>query len=509
MVTAAASRCPGTMMTSEGQVLHDRYRVLSHLGAGGMGSVWLGEDQLLERRVALKELVPRARIFSRSESRARALVEARAMARVRHRAIVRIHDIFFVDDVPWIVMEYISGRSLAEMVRDERLDERTISAVGLTIAQGLRAVHMARIVHRDVKPANILADSDGSVFLVDFGIAKIARDMPLTGQSKILGTTEFMAPERLLGHPAQAASDFWSLGATLYSALERRSPFAGRDSERSLEATITAILNEKPPTPQRAGPLADLMLRLLSKNPAERPEAKEVIGILDSILRPPPHPEPRPRQAGTETAASSPTASGKIWSAASSVAQVMQADNGRVDDRELSRRVMADAVKAANRWSTDSGVDMLLSKSDVEAAQILAACSLDVAAELLQSITTKQARRAGTILQILSVSRSGKIIDYLLPGSAASIVAAMSPDDAVRILSQSDARTAADVVMTLPGRMSAELIKAMPRPRAVIVLSHARPATVAAVLGAVPAQLRSSLLTGLSADFRVLVIRHM
>jgi serine/threonine protein kinase len=493
------------MMTSEGQVLHDRYRVFSQLGAGGMGSVWLAEDQLLERRVALKELLPHTRILSLRESRARALVEARAMARVRHRAIVRIHDIFFIDNDPWIVMEYISGRSLAEMIRDERLDERTIAAIGLTVAEGLRAVHAARIVHRDVKPANILADADGSVFLVDFGIAKIAGDTALTGQTKILGTTEFMAPERLLGHPAQPSSDLWSLGVTLYCALERQAPFAGKDGQRSPEATIAAILNDKPAQPLRAGPLADVVLLLLAKSPPERPDAKAVIGILDSILRPAPRPRSAPRPPGT---ASSPAAPAKTRPTVAT-SQRMRPRNGRLDDRELSRRLMADAVKAANGQGADSGVDMLLAKSDVEAAQILAACSLEVAAELLQSIATGQPRRAGTILQILSVSRSGKMLDCLPVGTAAAIVAAMSRDDAVRILSQSDARTAADVIMKLPSHTAGELIKAMPCARAITVLGHSRPATVAAVLGAVPDQLSSRLLTGLGTDFRALVRRHM
>ena len=503
-------------MTSEGQVLHNRFRVLSQLGAGGMGSIWLAEDQLLERRVALKELVPHLRGISLAESRARVLVEARAMARVKHPAIVRIHDIFFVGDDPWIVMEYVSGRSLAEMIRDGPLDERTIAAIGLSVMLGLRAVHAAKIVHRDVKPENILADANGSVFLVDFGIAKIAGDISLTGQSKVVGTTEFMAPERLLGHPAEPASDLWSLGVTLYRALERHSPFAGRDGEQSPEAAITAILNDKPVRPARGGLLADLVDRLLCKDPRQRPYTAEIIGLLEAIVR------------GTASTASSngrlpgrPSGSAGVRpdgcaDAARSAEQPadphtrpFRLDSRRVDDRELARRELADAIRGVSTRGADSGAERLLVKTDVEAAKILAGCSLEVAAELLQGIAAKRPRRAGAIIRILSVSRSGKILDYLPADVAASIVAAMSADDAVRILTRSDARTAADVVMELPSQVSGPLIEAMPGARAVAVLSHTRPACVAAVLGALADDLSARLLTGLRPDFRAVVQRHM
>jgi len=502
-------------MTSERQILNDRYRVLSSLGTGGMGSVWLAEDQLLERRVALKELIPYPYSADLAESRARALVEARAMARVRHRAIVRIHDFFFEGDDPWIVMEYISGRSLAEMIRAGRLDERTIAAIGLSVVQGLRFVHAAGIVHRDVKPANILVDADRSVVLVDFGIAKIAGDIPLTGQSKILGTIEFMAPERLLGRSAKPPSDLWSLGATLYYALEGHSPFAGREGELSLQAIITAILNDKPPSPLSGGPLASLLLRLLSKNPVERPDVAEITAVLEAILRTKPGLPGKSRATSSRLPPSLETV-GKPSMLAIGTRQYTRAgtpqirwDSERVDDRELSRREMADAIRGADKPYADSGAESLLGQSDVKAAQILAGCSLNVAAELLEGITAKQARRAGTILQILSAGRAGKILDYLSPEVAAAVVAAMPIDDAVRILSRSDARTVADVVMELPSHRSGQLIEAMPGGRAVAVLSHARPATVAATLTVIKSDLSSKLLTGFGPDFRALVLRHM
>ncbi len=252
------------MMTSEGQILPNRFHLLRQLGEGGMGSVWLGEDQRLERAEALKELVPHRRGLDREESRARALVEARAMARVRHPAIVRIHDLFFTGADPWIVMEHINGSSLADIIRKHPrpLDERAIAEIGLPVIQGLRAVHDAGVVHRDVKPANILVAEDGSSVLVDFGIAKIAGDRTLTIQGNVLGTIDFMAPERILGKPVGPPADLWSLGVTLFCALERRSPFPA-NGERSQEATITAILNGEPARLSSPGRLAQVVLRLL------------------------------------------------------------------------------------------------------------------------------------------------------------------------------------------------------------------------------------------------------
>ena len=223
-------------MSSEDQVLDGRFQLLSRLGAGGMGSVWLAEDRTLRRTVALKELVPHVSTLNLTESRERALVEARAMARVNHPAIVGIHDLFFTGADPWIVMEYIRGRSLAAIIRDQSLDERAIAAIGLRILSGLHAVHDARIVHRDVKPENIVVGADDRIVLVDFGIAKISGDMRLTARSTVLGTTEYMAPERILGDPGRAG---------------RRSLVAGRHAV-SCPGGLFAV-----PAGRRAGSRAD------------------------------------------------------------------------------------------------------------------------------------------------------------------------------------------------------------------------------------------------------------
>lgn len=268
---------------SEGQVLHDRYRLVYKLGSGGMGSVWLAEDQLLERSVALKMLIPYIGVSSQ-EQRTRALLEARAMARVRHAAIVPIHDVVFSEDDPWIVMEFISGRSLYDISHNHPIDERTIAKIMLPVARGLSAVHRAGVIHRDIKPSNILVtDDDSSVYLVDFGIAKIAGHEPLTGQRTVLGTLEFLAPERISGDRAGPASDLWSLGATIFHAMEGHPPFA-RHEDRSMEATLMAILVDDPPALTKKGKLAEVVLQLLRKDPALRPDEADVAIVLQEIL---------------------------------------------------------------------------------------------------------------------------------------------------------------------------------------------------------------------------------
>jgi eukaryotic-like serine/threonine-protein kinase len=474
------------------RVLHGRYHLLRQLGQGGMGSVWLAEDQLLERAVALKELVPRLEGLDRAESRARSLVEARAMARVRHPAIVRIHDLFFAGDEPWIVMEYIRGCSLAEKIADGPLHEREMAAIGRPVLHGLRAVHAAGVVHRDVKPANIQVADDGSIFLVDFGIAKIAGDMALTGQSKMLGTIEFMAPERILGDPAGPAADLWSLGVTLFFALEGYSPFL-RQGERGQEATMAAILHDDPPRPAVKGRLADVVRQLLRREPSRRPDAAEVERVLTSILA---APASAPRTPSSPLMPSHP------------VTQPAHLPD-RPPRNPLSGRELAAAVEIVSHSGPDSATAMLLAMPDEHAAQILARSVPRVTGELLQAMAVTRPKKAGSILQILAASLAGRAVNYLSPATAASILAEMSAQEAVRILSQADVRTAAGVVMELPSNVSAQMVKAMPPTRAVAVLGYVNPVTVAAVLQAAPHDLDGKLLNQLSPPFRTLVLHHM
>jgi eukaryotic-like serine/threonine-protein kinase len=501
----AGSHCNGTMTTTD-KLLNERYRVLSHLGGGGQGSVWLAEDTVLERRVALKELILACETIGLAESRARAMVEARAMARVRHRCIVHIHDIFFLDQSPWIVMEYISGRSLADVIEHERPGERAIAAIGLSVLQGLQAVHAARVVHRDVKPANILADQDGAIYLVDFGIAKLIEDAaprgqrqgaPITGRGRVVGTPEYMSPEQLAGHAATPASDLWSLGVTLFYALQGYTPFA-RASGQAARAVRDAILYEEPHAPASRGPLMDVVLRLLEKDPARRPTAaqlgKDLEGILNADLGGP-----------SRMAVRSPQPPRQPLSKTRPYTRAGQA----LDEAELSRRDLADAVRGVNQSGTDSGVAVLLGKPDLPAAQIISDCSPDVAAELITGIAASQPRKAGAILQMLSVTKAGRILDYVTPATGTAIIAAMPAGQRARVLSQSDPRAVAEVIMRLPAEVAAQLTASLPEKRAVTVLGHVRPATVAAIVNAVPGDLRTRLLRGFAPDIRLLVEAHL
>ena len=534
-------------------MLNGRFRLVYKLGAGGMGSVWLAEDQLLERSVALKELMPHAGATDLPERRARAVQEARAMARVRHQAIVPIHDVFFIEEDPWIVMEYISGRSLHALMTEQTLDERQIARIGLHVLRGLVAVHRANVVHRDVKPTNILVADDGSIFLVDFGIARIAGDASLTGQS-IVGTLDFLAPERFRsGSTVGPPADIWALGVTFYYALEGYSPF-WRDSERGWEATMMAILNEAPRKPISSGRLIDITLRMLLKDPARRADTHQVMAVLENILggeqpAPPPvaraaaprhEPTPpplrpnetarlprepeqeqeqrgrnwkrqrpaqqsaadRPRRAGDAGPPSPPKKAGAWGRPYDGRANLVGAGNGR-DPRYNEAREMI------NNVGIDTGVAMLLALTEDEAARILADCPAKLCGELLQGIAAIRPVTAATILRILRSPKAGRAFAYLRPQTGASLVSSMQPAEALRILDNTDERTVAAVIMELPVPTSAALLKSMySRQRAAQVLTHVRPVTAAELLRA-DSEFAAAVLRYLSDPVRKQVSRHL
>ncbi|MCG5220385.1 protein kinase domain-containing protein [Streptosporangium soli] len=269
------------------QLVKKRYRLLSELGSGGMGTVWLAIDELLKRRVALKELVLTPGGEPLSVRQRRALIEARAPASIDHPGIVRIYDMFLERDHPWIVMAYIKGQSLYKLISRGGLSERQIATIGGEVLSALAAAHEAEVLHRDVKPANIMISETGGVVLLDFGIARILGESGLTSHNVLPGTLEFTAPERIDGLDPTAASDLWSLGVTLFYAMEGYSPFR-RDT---VSATMRAVTSHPPPPATCPGALYDAILRLLHKDPAQRGTAEEVIPLLNAIAHgPPPHP---------------------------------------------------------------------------------------------------------------------------------------------------------------------------------------------------------------------------
>ncbi len=263
-------------------MLAGRYELRERVGRGGMGAVWLARDLLLQRDVAAKEIVlpPDLDDEARAEASDRALREARAAARVDHPAVVTIHDVVMDDGRPWIVMEYVRSRSLQKHL-DElgALPVTEVARIGAALAGALDAVHAVGILHRDVKPANVLLKEDGQVVLTDFGIAMIEGDTRLTSTGMVIGTPGFMAPERLRGDEVGPPSDLWSLGAVLYLAAEGRPAFDGGSSW----AVASDVLTARPPAARLAGDLGPLLTSLLAADPSERVDARTAAECLRAL----------------------------------------------------------------------------------------------------------------------------------------------------------------------------------------------------------------------------------
>ena len=282
------------MLAGESErLLAGRYRLLAVIGRGGMGAVWRARDELLNRDVAVKEIVWPAQLDAeeREMARRRAVREAQLAARVRHPNVVGVYDIVEEDDRPSIVMELVPFRSLRDAVaEDGPMPPAEAARVGLSVLAALRAVHEVGVVHRDVKPANILLGPDGRVVLADFGIAKAGDSPALTISGVLLGSPSYLAPERARGGRAGAAADMWALGASLFAAVEGHPPFE-RDG---VLASLTAVVaDELEPSP-RAGPLWPVIEGLLRKDPAARPDAAGAEQMLRGIAAPdaPPPTEP-------------------------------------------------------------------------------------------------------------------------------------------------------------------------------------------------------------------------
>ncbi|MGW0612995.1 serine/threonine-protein kinase [Streptomyces sp. NPDC002788] len=281
---------------AQGRLVGGRYRLIERIGSGGAGTVWRAHDELVQRDVAVKQ--PRLPGAPEDESHRRAAHrlhrEARAAARVDHPAAVTIHDVVveaeqqderpgpigpdeldateMLDGLPWIVMELVRGESLHELLRRGPVEAREAARIGLAVLGALRAAHSVGIVHRGVKPANVLLGPRERVVLTDFGIAHPQGEESLTAGGQFENALEFVAPEPMSGRIAGPASDLWSLGVLLYTAVEGSSPFR----RSTPESTLTAILAAQRPEPKRAGPLGPLIARLLVPDPEQRPDAEEV-----------------------------------------------------------------------------------------------------------------------------------------------------------------------------------------------------------------------------------------
>ncbi|MBO3745417.1 protein kinase [Streptosporangiaceae bacterium NEAU-GS5] len=268
--------------TSE-RVVAGRYRLLGELGRGGMGTVWRARDEVLEREVAVKELIappeltgPEREVFS-----IRTFREARAAGRLNHPGVAAVYDVFEEGGHPWIVLELVPSRTLGSVIREDGpLSPRATAQIGLQVLNALRAAHHAGVLHRDVKPDNVLLGENGRAVLTDFGIATLDDESHVTRTGALIGTPAFIAPERASGGLATTASDLWSLGVTMYFAVEGVSPF----NRGTMLATLGAVMFDQPPPPNSAGPLGAVINGLLLKDPDARMTADEAERHLHAAL---------------------------------------------------------------------------------------------------------------------------------------------------------------------------------------------------------------------------------
>jgi eukaryotic-like serine/threonine-protein kinase len=274
---------------SEGRVVGERYQLIRPIGSGGAAVVWLAHDRVEDRSVAVKEF----RAFSGPDdetTRHRIRREAHAADRLYgHPHVVAVHDLLWQDGHPWIVMEYVAGESLQDLIgREGRISPGLAARIGVQVLDALHSAHQVGVLHRDVKPSNVLLGEDGAAKLTDFGIARIHGDLSLTVTGEVVGSPGYIAPERVQGFDATPAADLWSLGVMLYAAVEGRMPF----QRPTAIATLSAMMGEPVPPPRNAGPLAPVLTGLLTKDPAERMSADRAMTLLDGVLATAPAEDP-------------------------------------------------------------------------------------------------------------------------------------------------------------------------------------------------------------------------
>ncbi|MEV4971407.1 serine/threonine-protein kinase [Streptomyces scopuliridis] len=320
----------GGNAVNAGPLLAGRYRLTESIGSGGMGKVWRAHDEVLHRVVAIKELTAGRYVSEadRAVLHQRTQKEARAAARISHPAVVTVHDVLEHDGRPWIVMQYVDGPSLADAVKESgRIDHREAARIGLAVLDALGAAHAAGVLHRDVKPGNVMLARDGRVLLTDFGIAAIEGDSTITRTGELIGSIDYLAPERVRGGDPGPASDLWSLGVTLYTAVQGVSPFR----RSSPLTTMQAVVTDEPDHPDHAGPLAPVIAALLRKDPDGRPGAEQSERMLREVAegrtaagaaeqeptRQLPYGEPQPVAAHLSTAPQPPPAGPPFAPAAS------------------------------------------------------------------------------------------------------------------------------------------------------------------------------------------------
>ena len=267
-----------------GRVIAGRYRLEAPIGRGAMGVVWRARDQLLDRDVADKEVQIAETLTDEEKANAyqRTLREAKTAARLNHPGVVTVYDVAEDGGRPWIVMQLVSAQSLDQVLATSGpLSARRTAEMGRQLLAALSVAHAAGVMHRDVKPSNVLLGGDDRAVLTDFGIATFAGDPRLTQTGMVMGSPGFTAPERIRGEDATPASDLWSLGATLYAAVEGHGPYEGRGGAIT---TMSAIINQDAPQAAGAGALAPVIAALLRREPSDRPDAITAARMITAVL---------------------------------------------------------------------------------------------------------------------------------------------------------------------------------------------------------------------------------
>jgi hypothetical protein len=343
------------VIVTEGQrVIADRYQLITQIGSGGVGVVWRARDTLLDREVAVKEIVRpgAAGQDAAGETYQRTLTEARAAARIRHRGVAAVYDVISDSNHPCIVMELIEGRPLAQVIEEDgALPPRRVADIGRQLLAALTAGHAVGVLHRDLKPANVLITPSGRAVLTDFGIASVAGNPSITQAGVVLGTPSYLAPERAQGQTATPAADIWSLGATLYAAVSGQGPYDGYDGAI---ATLAAITTQDPPGLAVGGPLSRIILALMSRDPIGRPGAREAALTLEEAAqgfsaREPVHRLAREPVDEPARSRVTPLARGPVTQPSAPLAEVTVAGAGPDQDRLVTAPVAVGPAVATLR----------------------------------------------------------------------------------------------------------------------------------------------------------------
>lgn len=449
-------------------MIKDRYELIRQLGAGGMGTVWVAQDTMLGRRVALKRITLSGGREAVETQRQRALREARAAASVHHPAVVPVYDWFLDDDgTPWIVMAYIEGTTLEQWIEAGRRTEHEVAALARQVLGGLMAVHRVGVLHRDIKPANIVVTHDQQVCLVDFGIARIVGESGVTATGLLLGTVEYMAPERVNDHAQSPAADLWSFGVTFLHALEGYSPFR----RGSVPATFFAILSDPLPAARRPGPLYDALTAVLPRDPGRRLDAQSLAARLDAILAPPvqrparePAPKPAPKPAP------------------------------RPDPRPVPKPVPPKVTPPRRADQADPPDQRTVPYARMEPRQ---------AAQELDDMVATRPAEAAAALTAIPTDRAGRILAFMGPDGAATVLRALPPARGARLLADMSERTAGRLMSALGVTDAAtRLLEAMTLARARAVLEHVTPEVIAGLLRTSTDGRAGRILNGLSTGVR-------